>query len=72
MVFKCPKGTKKQFRFKKTKKGKVRLGGCAKKGRFTKKNGVKEIKKFPSGKPFTKRLQKKLKAEIKKVRKKRS
>ncbi len=39
MVFSCPKGTKKQFRFKK-----IRLGGCAdKSGRFTE---IKEVKKF--------------------------
>lgn len=42
MVFRCPKGTKKQFRFKKGTK--IRLGGCAnKKGIFTK---IKEVKKF--------------------------
>ena len=30
MVFRCPRGTKKQFRFK----GRVRLGGCARGGKF--------------------------------------
>ena len=41
MVFRCPKGTKKQFRFKKGTN--LRLGGCAVKGRFTE---IKEVKKF--------------------------
>ena len=42
MVFRCPKGTKKQFRFKKGTN--IRLGGCANsKGRFIK---IKEIKKI--------------------------
>lgn len=71
MVFRCPKGTKKQFRIRKTKKSKQRLGGCAKKGKFI-KGGVKEIKTFPSGKPIPKRLQKKFKKELKKVKRKRS
>ncbi len=44
MPFKCPKGTKKQFRFRKIKKGKQRIGGCAKKGRFVKVKEVKTIK----------------------------
>ncbi len=39
MVFRCPRGTKKQFRFK----GRVRLAGCARKGKFV---IVKEVKKF--------------------------
>ena len=43
MVFTCPPGTTKIFRFKKTKSGLVRLGGCAKNNRFI-KNGVKEVK----------------------------
>ena len=42
MVFRCPKGTKKQFRFKKGTG--IRLGGCADaSGRFTE---IKEVKKF--------------------------
>lgn len=46
MPLKCPKGTKKIYRVKTTKKGKrLRLGGCARKGRFVKK-GVKEVKKL--------------------------
>ncbi len=46
MVFTCPPGTTKIFRFKRTKRGLFRLGGCGKKGRFI-KNGVKEVKKMP-------------------------
>ena len=34
MPIKCPKGTSQQFRFKKTNNGAVRLGGCAKDGKF--------------------------------------
>lgn len=45
MVFTCPLGTTKIFRFKMTKKGRVRLGGCGRKGRFI-KNGIKEITKM--------------------------
>lgn len=45
MVFNCPSGTTKIFRFKTTKKGRFRLGGCARNGRFI-KNGVKEVKKI--------------------------
>ena len=41
MVFRCPKGTKKRFRFKKGTN--IRLGGCAKVGKFTE---IKEVKKF--------------------------
>ena len=44
MVLKCPKGTSTHYRYKKTNIGKVRLGGCAKKGKFI-KGGVKEVKK---------------------------
>ncbi len=43
MVFRCPKGTKKQFRFKKGTN--IRLGGCAKKGRFIKVKEAKKIKR---------------------------
>ncbi len=43
MVFRCPKGTKKQFRFKKGTN--IRLGGCARKGRFVKVKEVKKIKR---------------------------
>ena len=39
MVFRCPKGTKKRFRFKDN----IRLGGCAKGGRFI---IIKETKRF--------------------------
>ncbi len=45
MVFRCPKGTKKQFRFKKGTN--IRFGGCAKAGRFVE---IKEVKKFLRGK----------------------
>jgi len=45
MVFECPKGTTKQFRYKKGTR--IRLGGCAKKGRFI-KEGVKEITSIPN------------------------
>jgi len=48
MVFVCPPGTTKMFRFKRTRKGLFRLGGCGKKGRFI-KNGVKETKKMSKG-----------------------
>lgn len=41
MVFKCPPGTKKQFKFRKGTK--IRFGGCAREGIFVK---VKEVKKF--------------------------
>jgi hypothetical protein len=40
MPLKCPPGTTPMYRYK----GKVRLGGCGKKGRFI-KGGVKEVKK---------------------------
>lgn len=43
MVFKCPPGTKKQFRFKKGTD--IRLGGCAKKGKFVKIKEVTKIKR---------------------------
>jgi len=43
MVFKCPKGTKKKFRFKKGTD--IRLGGCAKGGKFVVIKEVKIIKK---------------------------
>ena len=45
MPVKCPKGTKVGYRYKKTSKGKVRLGGCMRKDKFI-KNGVKEAKKI--------------------------
>ena len=45
MVFKCPKGTKKKFRFKKGTG--IRLGGCDRGGMFTE---IKEVKKFLRGK----------------------
>lgn len=42
MVFRCPRGTVKKFRFKKGTN--IRLGGCANlKGRFIK---IKEVKKI--------------------------
>jgi len=44
MPLKCPTGTSQRYRYKQTSKGKVRLGGCAKKGKFI-KGGVKEVKK---------------------------
>lgn len=44
MPLKCPPGTSPHYRYKKTKQGKIRLGGCAKKGKFI-KGGIKEIKK---------------------------
>ena len=44
MPVKCPKGTSLHYRHKTTKKGKlIRLGGCARKGKFI-KDGVKEAK----------------------------
>jgi len=44
MPLKCQKGTSTIYRWKTTKTGKrLRLGGCAKKGRFI-KDGVKEVK----------------------------
>lgn len=43
MVFRCPSGTSKQFRFKKGTK--IRLGGCAVKGMFVKIKEVRKIKK---------------------------
>lgn len=55
MIFKCPKGTKKQFRFRTIKKGRQRLGGCAIKGRFVK---VKEVKTFKN-KKVTRRIKSK-------------
>jgi hypothetical protein len=45
MPLKCPRGTSQHYRVKATKKGKVRLGGCARKGRFI-KGGVREVKKL--------------------------
>ena len=45
--FRCPRGTKKAFRFKKIKGGKQRVGGCMRAGRFVK---VKEIKTIKRGK----------------------
>ncbi len=45
MVFRCPKGTKKKFRFKKGTR--IRLGGCAKNNKFVE---IKEVKKFLRGK----------------------
>ena len=47
MVYKCPSGTENTCRVvtSKKKKVKVRLCGCAKKGKFI-KNGVKEAKKL--------------------------
>jgi len=47
MPINCPSGTSTIYRYKKTKKGKIRLGGCARKGRFI-KSGVKEAKMFPN------------------------
>jgi len=45
MVFRCPSGTKKAFRFRKISKGrKQRLGGCMRKGRFVKIKEVKTIR----------------------------
>lgn len=43
MVFGCPGGTKRMFRFKKGTS--VRLGGCASKGRFVEVKEVKKIKR---------------------------
>lgn len=42
MVFRCPKGTTKTFRFKPGTR--IRLGGCMDGGRFIK---IKEVKKIP-------------------------
>jgi len=47
MPIKCPKGTSKHYVYKKGTR--IRLGGCAKKGKFI-KNGVKEVKKIPKKK----------------------
>ena len=43
MPLKCKSGTTPSCRFKKTKKSKLRLCGCMRKGRFVK---IKEVKKF--------------------------
>ncbi len=46
MVVKCPTGTQRQFRVKSLKSGqKLRLEGCARKGKFI-KGGVKKVKKL--------------------------
>jgi hypothetical protein len=43
MPLKCPRGTSQRHRVKTTKRGiKLRLGGCARKGKFV-KGGVKEV-----------------------------
>jgi len=43
MPIKCPQGTSQHYVFKKGTN--IRLGGCAKKGKFI-KGGVKEVKKI--------------------------
>jgi len=43
MPIKCPKGTKIRYRYRKIKRGKQRIGGCAKKGKFV---SIKEVKTF--------------------------
>lgn len=43
MVFRCPPGTEKKFRFKKGTR--IRLGGCARGGKFIEIKEVKKIKK---------------------------
>lgn len=45
MPLKCPSGTTSIYRYKKGKGYKLRLGGCAKKGRFI-KSGVMDVKKI--------------------------
>lgn len=41
MPLKCPSGTSQMYRFKKGTN--IRLGGCAKKGKFTKVMEVKKV-----------------------------
>ena len=43
MPLSCPKGTSLIYRFRKTLNGNLRLGGCARAGKFI-KGGVKEAK----------------------------
>jgi hypothetical protein len=43
MPLKCPKGTSTRYRYKKDTN--IRLGGCARKGKFVKVLEVKKIKK---------------------------
>lgn len=53
MPIKCPKGQKVAYRYRKIKKGKQRIGGCMKKGRFVK---IKEIKTIKNKKVKRKRV----------------
>jgi len=44
MSFKCPRGSSAHYRYKTTSGGRIRLGGCARRGRFI-KGGVREVKR---------------------------